>query len=156
MSSTLTTRINTRYTTSSQYRAIRQAMRLIDEGGAIRTFKDNGWFGPSRGAFKTAFAKHNIVVKRGPENQLKHELKLWRKTRSGKHRKYRKNLARVFGIYKGWIIQKKVPKGRRERAYLCRDYGCYKIAKKLSINDWWCHNHYHTDKYPIWFDTTAY
>lgn len=155
--------INERYTNSSQHRAIREAMRVIDAGGSVhKHLKEKGWAGPKRGVYKWAYIKNGIVVKSGPPHQLRHEVNLWKKTRYGKFRRYRRNVARVFGIYKGWLFQRKVLRPAKTNGdqlwpkNQCKESSCSRIAYALGIDDWYDHNHYHDKKgRPIWFDTTA-
>lgn len=143
--------LNTRFTTTRELRAIKQAIRIIDSGG--RGWRSKGWRGPYSGTFKKAYIKDGIVVKKGPEWQLKHELRLWLRTgRKPRLRKFRRNLARCFGLYNGWIIQRYV----KPNNSWCQDKKCGRIARALKIEDWY-HNHYHDNRgNPIWFDTRAW
>lgn len=163
-------KLDLRYTTKSERKYIAEAIKIIDKiydshnkiesrtcylwGGK---FLDKGW-SLKGGAFKKAFMKGQVVAKIGPSIQLKREMLLWKKTRlEPDFRKYRKNLARIFGVYRGFMIQRKVPKSNAVEANCpypaAGKFTCEKVAKALKIEDWW-HNHGH-DKYgnPIFFDT---
>jgi hypothetical protein len=135
-------------------RLIREAISIIDKGGSQGSFRRNGWSGPHKGVYKRAFIKGGIVVKYGPDTQLEEELRLWNKTsRLKSYRWFRKHLARVFGIYNGWIFQRFID-GER----YCEDYNkCERIANRMRIGDFGNHNHRHDDRgRPIWFDTNTY
>lgn len=139
----------------SDRKLIKEAMRIIDSGGHDASFRKNGWRGPFKGVYKKAFIKGNIVVKNGPSVQLEEELKLWNKTyRYKSYRRFRKHLARVFGIYKGRMFQRFIS----DNGEYCSDENkCERIAYSIGICDWGCHNHRHAaDGRPIWFDTNTY
>lgn len=141
--------IDVRYTTQEERDAINEAKRLIDIGDDDYVmFRSNGWDGPYRGVYKRAYIKNGIVVKYGPEHQLAEEVRLWKSTRYGKFRKYRRNFARVYGIYKGWMIQRQVPNNYRSCSRKCGE-----VAHAVGLADW-THNHYHDIKgNPVWFDS---
>ena len=148
--------INTRYLSKYKVATIKQAIKIIDDDLFFEHF---GWDGPFNGYFKNAYIKNGIVVKDGPLVQLRHEMRLWLKTRNNaRFRRHRKHLARCYGIHKGWLFQAFIPENEKfdgtcNGEYECNREYCEKIAIKLGIEDWE-HNHNH-NKYgePIWFDT---
>ena len=155
--------IITQYASKRERSAIEQAIEIIDSnkvryGYNSSPWRRNGWAGPYVGAFKRAYIKSGVVVKHGPKIQTRRELRLWLSTYlNPAKRKYRKNLARCFGIYKGWLFQRYIKSHPREYAMDCRKIGCNKIARALRIYDWQSHNHRHDkNKNPIWFDTYDY
>jgi hypothetical protein len=145
--------MNLRQIKLADRKVVREAMRIIDAGGRASTFRKNGFIGPRKGVYKSAYIKCGIVVKSGPSAQLDGEVKLWRKTYKVRYRRFRKHLARVFGIYKGWLFQRFID-GEQH----CEDFDkCERIADIMGINDSGNHNHRHDSSgRPIWFDTNTY
>ena len=146
--------MNLRNTTAAERAAIREAIRIIDNGGYYNDFKNKRWTGPRRGVYKTAYIKDRsgIVVKQGPLIQLQGEMKLWNKTGRTKYRRFRKYITRSFGIYKGWLFQRLVKGTQR-----CSSYDrCGAVAYDIGISDHGNHNHRHIKGKPIWFDTNTY
>ncbi|MHA2280137.1 MAG: hypothetical protein ACXAC5_04575 [Promethearchaeota archaeon] len=163
--------LDLRYTTEEEKATIAEAIEIIDsieelygrklngekerydkEFQAIRDikFRQKEWT-RANGAFKVAHIKAGIVIKNLPKDQFEKEVKLWRDTRyNPRLKKFRKNFARIFGAYKGFMFQRKVDRITRDCPY---DKKCAVIAGIMNIEDWYV-NHGHDQKgNPIWFDS---
>ena len=167
-------RLNLCYTTKAERIRILEAIKIIDRiykldyvnCVSVRSsqrweekFIKQGW-APGYGVFKKAFMKGKIVIKIGPTVQLNREMDLWRKTRNKpEFRQFRKNLARIFGVYRGFLIQRKIKKVNGPGGEYCKFHvgraktKCKAVAIKLKINDWWYNHGHDSNNNPIYFDS---
>jgi len=152
--------LNLRYTTAKEKRNIQQAIRILSKCriGLQRNvqFRKYGWKRKA-GVYKVAYVKDSVVVKGGPNKQLRGEMRLWKRSRG---RPFRKNLVRSFGIISFddclYLFQRRAP-GKIDTGYDCpNEEYCEYIADMIGIPDWG-HNHGH-DKHgnPVWYDTNLY
>lgn len=168
------TKLDLRFITEKDKETFKEAIKIIDSiellsehifdaqeswDTDLTTIRDikfrlAGWE-RSNGAYKVAYIKDNLAVKSIPLNQFRAEKVLWLKTRyNPEWREYRKNLARIFGSYKGFIFQRKV--GNINSNYYNdneHDLKCKTVADKLGISDWWQNHGHDKDSNPVYFDS---
>ena len=120
------------------------------ENIALMVARFCGWEFAESG--KRAFIKDDLVVKIGCASDLIYEKKLWLASRYiPYYKKYRKNLSRIYGIYNGFLFQKKV--NHIKECDLNSKEDCNIIAGKIGIEDW-SQNHGHdSNGNPVWFDS---
>ena len=163
--------LDLRYTSEEEKKVIAEAIKIID---SIDELYDNELDGESErrdslfksirnakflmsewnrhaGAYKVAHIKDNIVVKNIPIGQFKEEVRLWKETRNRPElKKYRKNLARIFGTYKGFMFQRLAPGEINNCVWGGK---CEKIAKVLFITDWYQNHGHDLSGDPVYFDS---